>query len=93
MISLDVSLSKAPVGSSAIKNLGFVTIARAIDTRCCWGEFLAIMGQSGSGKSTLINIIGFLDDQFEGTYFYYGLHLLSNVRLKCVPSDQPEPPH
>ena len=35
------------------------------------GEFLAIMGQSGSGKSTLINIIGFLDDQFEGTYFYY----------------------
>lgn len=35
------------------------------------GEFLAIMGQSGSGKSTLINIIGFLDDQFEGVYNYY----------------------
>lgn len=37
------------------------------------GEFVAIMGQSGSGKSTLINIIGFLDDQFEGTYFYNNL--------------------
>ena len=28
------------------------------------------MGESGSGKSTLINIIGFLDDKFEGTYYY-----------------------
>ncbi|GAJ27104.1 ABC transporter ATP-binding protein [Liquorilactobacillus sucicola DSM 21376 = JCM 15457] len=35
------------------------------------GEFVSIMGQSGSGKSTLINIIGFLDDEFEGKYFYY----------------------
>ena len=34
-------------------------------------NFWRCMGQSGSGKSTLINIIGFLDDQFEGTYFYY----------------------
>ena len=34
------------------------------------GELLAIIGESGSGKSTLINIIGFLDDDFEGSYFY-----------------------
>lgn len=34
------------------------------------GELLAIIGESGSGKSTLINIIGFLDDDFEGNYFY-----------------------
>ena len=33
-------------------------------------ELVAIIGESGSGKSTLINIIGFLDDDFEGTYFY-----------------------
>lgn len=33
------------------------------------GELLAIIGESGSGKSTLINIIGFLDDKFEGEYF------------------------
>ena len=31
---------------------------------------MAIIGESGSGKSTLINIIGFLDDDFSGTYFY-----------------------
>ena len=36
------------------------------------GELVAIIGESGSGKSTLINIIGFLDDDFEGTYFYEG---------------------
>ncbi|WP_267202017.1 ABC transporter ATP-binding protein [Limosilactobacillus kribbianus] len=36
------------------------------------GELVAIIGESGSGKSTLINIIGFLDDDFEGNYFYEG---------------------
>lgn len=34
------------------------------------GELVVIIGESGSGKSTLINIIGFLDDKFEGTYYY-----------------------
>ena len=34
------------------------------------GELVAIIGESGSGKSTLINIIGFLDDDFHGSYFY-----------------------
>lgn len=34
------------------------------------GELVSIIGESGSGKSTLINIIGFLDDDFEGRYFY-----------------------
>ncbi|MDF7627500.1 ABC transporter ATP-binding protein [Lactobacillaceae bacterium L1_55_11] len=36
------------------------------------GEFVAIMGESGSGKSTLINIIGFLDEKFEGLYEFNG---------------------
>ncbi|MCK8605817.1 ABC transporter ATP-binding protein [Leuconostoc citreum] len=34
------------------------------------GEFVAIMGPSGSGKSTLINIIGFLDQHFYGSYVF-----------------------
>lgn len=34
------------------------------------GEFVAIMGPSGSGKSTLINIIGFLDQHFDGNYMF-----------------------
>lgn len=32
------------------------------------GEFVAIMGPSGSGKSTLLHVLGFLDEQTEGTY-------------------------
>lgn len=34
------------------------------------GEFVAIMGPSGSGKSTVINIIGFLDQHFDGSYVF-----------------------
>ncbi|MGO2909473.1 MAG: ABC transporter ATP-binding protein [Leuconostoc citreum] len=34
------------------------------------GEFVAIMGPAGSGKSTLINIIGFLDQHFDGSYVF-----------------------
>jgi hypothetical protein len=35
MISAPVTLSSAPVGSSAISRSGRVTSARAIATRCC----------------------------------------------------------
>lgn len=36
------------------------------------GEFVTIMGPSGSGKSTLINVLGFLDNKFEGHYLFEG---------------------
>ncbi len=36
------------------------------------GEFISIMGPSGSGKSTLLHILGFLDIQTEGDYFFEG---------------------
>jgi len=53
------------------------------------GEFVAIMGPSGSGKSTLLHILGFLDKQSGGNYFFdgqsiddYGEEKLANVRNK-----------
>lgn len=58
------------VNKSYVQGQNSYHVLHDIDLAIEQGEFLAIMGQSGSGKSTLINIIGFLDDQFEGTYFY-----------------------
>ncbi|MAG12929.1 macrolide ABC transporter ATP-binding protein [bacterium] len=40
------------------------------------GEFAAIMGPSGSGKSTLLHIIGFLDTQSAGEYYFNGKSFL-----------------
>ncbi|MCG4775245.1 ATP-binding cassette domain-containing protein, partial [Lawsonibacter sp. DFI.5.51] len=55
------------------------------------GEFCAIMGPSGSGKSTLINLLGFIDRKFEGTYYFNGREIsdfnddeLSDIRNKAV---------
>ena len=50
------------------------------------GEFVGIMGQSGSGKSTLINIIGFLDREYEGPYSFKGddVSYLNNKRFTSL---------
>lgn len=42
------------------------------------GEFVAVMGPSGSGKSTLINLIGFIDRKFEGSYLFEDKSLLTS---------------
>ncbi|WP_288371760.1 ABC transporter ATP-binding protein [uncultured Algoriphagus sp.] len=34
------------------------------------GEFLTLMGPSGAGKSTLLNILGLLDEDYAGDYFF-----------------------
>lgn len=34
------------------------------------GEMIAIMGASGSGKTSLLNIIGLLDDEYNGKYLF-----------------------
>ncbi|SFU17487.1 ABC-type lipoprotein export system, ATPase component [Algoriphagus locisalis] len=34
------------------------------------GEFVTIMGPSGAGKSTLLNILGLLDEDYEGEYWF-----------------------
>jgi len=37
------------------------------------GEWLAIAGPSGSGKSTLLNVVGLLDVQTSGSYWFDGI--------------------
>lgn len=49
-------------------------------------EFVAVMGPSGSGKSTLINLIGFIDKKFEGTYLFKGKEItdFSDKELSAI---------
>lgn len=34
------------------------------------GEFVTLMGPSGAGKSTLLNILGLLDEDYSGDFFF-----------------------
>lgn len=44
------------------------------------GDYISVIGASGAGKSTLMNIIGALDNQYDGEYFYRG-HLLKRREM------------
>lgn len=45
---------------------GISYVIRDLDLTVKKGEYIQIMGSSGSGKSTLLNLIGLLDNAFEG---------------------------
>ncbi len=46
-------------------------VLRRIDLEIKEGEFITIMGPSGAGKSTLLAILGMLDGEFTGEYFFF----------------------
>ncbi len=47
-----------------------VFILKGIHLTIDQGEFITLMGPSGAGKSTLLNILGLLDEDYEGDYFF-----------------------
>lgn len=49
-----------------------VFILKSVDLEIQQGEFVTLMGPSGVGKSTLLNIIGLLDEEYEGQYLFDG---------------------
>jgi ABC-type lipoprotein export system ATPase subunit len=49
---------------------GQTWVLRQVNLAIGEGEFVTIMGPSGSGKSTLLAILGMLDGDFGGEYFF-----------------------
>jgi putative ABC transport system ATP-binding protein len=47
-----------------------VFLLKGINLSISEGEFITLMGPSGAGKSTLLNILGLLDEDYAGDYFF-----------------------
>lgn len=47
-----------------------IFILKGINITIEEGEFVTLMGPSGAGKSTLLNILGLLDEDFSGEYWF-----------------------
>ena len=66
IISLKDIVKTYPMGKSDL------TVLKGVNLNVETGEMVAIMGPSGSGKTTLLNIVGCLDRQTSGQYFFDG---------------------
>jgi ABC-type lipoprotein export system ATPase subunit len=49
---------------------GRTWVLRRVDFDVRQGDFITIMGPSGAGKSTLLGILGMLDGEFDGEYWF-----------------------
>lgn len=66
-------------------------VLKDVNLRIETGDFVGIMGPSGSGKSTLVNVLGFLDTDYQGEYIFEGKPItdltdkkISAIRNKTV---------
>src|SRR2546430_344365 len=65
--------------------VGKTFVLRRISLDIKQGDFLTIMGPSGAGKSTLLAILGMLDSNWQGEYYF-----LSEPVHKMKPKDRVE---
>lgn len=49
------------------------TVLNGLSLEIQEGDMLSIMGPSGAGKSTFLNIIGMLDNEYEGEFLFQGV--------------------
>ena len=69
---------------------GATYVLRRITLDVTPGEFVTIMGPSGAGKSTLLAILGMLDADFTGEYFFAGrpVHALGHEQRRAIAREQ-----
>ena len=73
-----------------LKNKNSIEIIRDLNFKLKTNSKVSITGPSGSGKTTLLNIIGLLDNEFDGLYLFNGKNIalfsvgLLVVRLYCL---------
>jgi putative ABC transport system ATP-binding protein len=70
----------ANVEKSYESGAGKTWVLRRINLDIREGDFVTIMGPSGAGKSTLMSIVGMLDGDWRGEYYFRGraVHKLDN---------------
>jgi ABC-type lipoprotein export system ATPase subunit len=60
---------------------GRTYVLRQISLEIHEGEFVTIMGPSGAGKSTLLHILGMLDGEWGGEYYFLD-HAVHDMKIK-----------
>jgi ABC-type lipoprotein export system ATPase subunit len=65
---------------------GEIQSLRGVDLTVARGEFISITGPSGCGKSTLLNVLGALDDDYQGEVIINGMNLKEIPRLEAFRS-------
>jgi putative ABC transport system ATP-binding protein len=60
---------------------GRTWVLRRINVDIAPGEFVTIMGPSGAGKSSLLNVLGLLDDEWSGE-FWFGDKAVHSMKRK-----------
>lgn len=61
-------------------------ILKGVNISIAQGDFVTLMGPSGAGKSTLLNIIGLLDNDFQGEYLFEnaGIHAMKEKQRSAL---------
>jgi putative ABC transport system ATP-binding protein len=65
-------------------------ILRNIDLDIGAGEFLAITGPSGSGKTSLLNVLGLMDSDWQGEYWFgdRAVHKLNQKQRQALQREE-----
>lgn len=65
-------------------------VLRNVDLKIDEGEFVSVMGPSGAGKSSLLNVLGLMDQDWQGSYLLDGIAVekLNNKQRQALQRDK-----